>query len=134
MRTKNQRETICRYCTRLPRSCAGSVLRQLRSERPKLLGWLGDPETPPKRPSGRLLQWGAISSVSSNGCLRPRVPYRITAPPDDCFGPDAGLPVVLAGSTGVATRAHAALLMELSVSDFLPRLLFFPYRLRAGEF
>src|SRR5664279_5551360 len=62
MRTKNQRETICRYCTRLPRSCAGSVLRQLRSERPKLLGWLGDPETPPKRPSGRLLQWGAISS------------------------------------------------------------------------
>ena len=53
--------------------------------------------------------------VSSNGCLRQRVPYRITAPPDDCFGPDAGLPVVLAGSTGVATRAHAALLMELSV-------------------
>ena len=62
------------------------------------------------------------------------MPYRITAPPDDCFGPDAGLPVVLAGSTGVATRANAALLMELSVSDFLPRLLFFPYRLRAGEF
>ena len=39
----------------------------------------------------------------------------VTAPPDYCFGQDAGLPVVLAGSTGVATRAHAALLMELSV-------------------
>src|ERR1017187_7964459 len=128
MRTKNQRETICRYCTRLPRSCAGSVLRQLRSERPKLLGWLGDPETPPKRPSGRLLQWGAISSVSSNGCLRPRVPYRITAPPDDCFGPDAGLPVVLAGSTGVGTRAQRGAIdgAERHMTSFPAYFLFIP--------